>query len=78
MKDEPREFPEPMDCDVEGFATDSITVGSDDDGISVVLTCPELDVTLIFTTNPAGARQVAASLLNHADDLDPYVDDGEP
>jgi len=57
--------------DVTGYLTDRISIGKKGDSVALVLTNPELDVTLIFQTSPAGARQVAASLLNQADDLDP-------
>lgn len=56
--------------DVTGYLTDRISIGKKDDSVALVLTNPEIDVTLIFQTTPAGARQVAASLLNQADDLD--------
>lgn len=56
--------------DITGYLTDRISVGKKGDSVALVLSNPELDVTLIFQTSPAGARQVAASLLNQADDLD--------
>lgn len=56
--------------EVTGFLTDRISIGKKDDSVAIVLTSPEVDLTLIFQTTPAGARQVAASLLNQADDLD--------
>ena len=56
--------------DITGYLTDRISIGKKGDQVALVLSNPELDVTLIFQTTPAGARQVAASLLNHADDLD--------
>lgn len=56
--------------EVTGYLTDRISIGKKDDSVAVVLTNPEVDLTLIFQTTPAGARQVAASLLNQADDLD--------
>lgn len=56
--------------DITGYLTDRISVGKKGDSVALVLTNPELDVTLIFQTSPAGARQLAASLLNQADDLD--------
>ena len=56
--------------DITGYLTDRISIGKKGDSVALVLTNPELDVTLIFQTSPAGARQVAASLLNQADDLD--------
>lgn len=56
--------------DVTGYLTDRISIGKKDDSVALVLTNPDLDITLIFQTSPAGARQVAASLLNQADDLD--------
>ena len=55
---------------VTGYLTDRISIGKKGDSVAVVLTNPEIDLTLIFQTTPAGARQVAASLLNQADDLD--------
>lgn len=57
--------------DVTGYLTDRISIGKKGRSVAVVLTNAETDVTLIFQTSPAGARQVAASLLNQADDLDP-------
>ena len=56
--------------EVTGYLTDRISIGKKGDHVALVLTNPEVDVTLIFQTTPAGARQVAASLLNQADDLD--------
>jgi hypothetical protein len=56
---------------VTGYLTDRISIGKKDGSVVVVLANPEFDMTLIFQTSPAGARQVAASLLNQADDLDP-------
>lgn len=56
--------------DVTGYSTDRISIGKKDDSVALVLSNPELNITLIFQTSPAGARQVAASLLNQADDLD--------
>lgn len=56
--------------DVTGYLTDRISIGKKDGSVAIVLSCPEVDSTLIFQTSPAGARQVAASLLNQADDLD--------
>lgn len=56
--------------DVTGFLTDRISIGKKGDSVALVLSSSEVDVTLIFQTSPAGARQVAASLLNQADDLD--------
>jgi hypothetical protein len=54
---------------VTGYLTDRISIGKKDDGVALVLTGPD-EMVLIFQTSPAGARQVAASLLNQADDLD--------
>lgn len=56
--------------EVTGYLTDRISIGKKDDSVALVLTNPEIDLTLVFQTTPAGARQVAASLLNQADDLD--------
>jgi len=56
--------------DITGYLTDRISICKKGDSVALVLSNPELDVTLIFQTSPAGARQVAASLLNQADDLD--------
>lgn len=56
--------------DITGYLTDRISIGKKGDSVALVLSNPEIDVTLIFQTTPAGARQVAASLLNQADDLD--------
>lgn len=55
--------------EVTGYLTDRISIGKKDSSVALVLTGPD-DLTLIFQTSPAGARQVAASLLNQADDLD--------
>lgn len=57
--------------EVTGHLTDRISIGKHGLNVALVLHSPELDATLIFQTSPAGARQVAASLLNQADDLDP-------
>lgn len=59
--------------EVTGYLTDRISIGKKDDSVAIVLANPEIDMTLIFQTTPAGARQVAASLLNQADDLDSEV-----
>jgi len=59
---------------VIGFLTDRISIGKKDRSVAIVLSNPEMEMTLIFQTSPAGARQVAASLLNQADDLDPVID----
>lgn len=56
--------------EVSGYLVDRISIGKREDSVAVVLTNPEVHMTLIFETTPAGARQVAASLLNQADDLD--------
>lgn len=56
--------------DITGYLTDRISIGKKGGSVALVLSNPELDITLIFQTSPAGARQVAASLLNQADDLD--------
>ena len=55
--------------EVVGYLTDRVSIGKKDGGVALVLTGPD-DVTLIFQTSPSGARQVAASLLNQADELD--------
>lgn len=55
--------------EVTGYLTDRISIGKKDGCVALVLTGPDKQ-TLIFQTSPAGARQVAASLLNQADDLD--------
>lgn len=61
--------------EVTGYFTDRISIGKNDTKVAVVLSNPDdPDHTLIFQTSPSGARQVAASLLNQADDLD----DGPP
>lgn len=59
---------------VTGYLTDRISVGKKGRFVAVVLTNPDVDLTLVFQTTPAGARQVAASLLNQADDLDAGFD----
>jgi hypothetical protein len=56
--------------EISGHLTDRISVGKHGRHVAVVLHSPELETTLIFQTTPAGARQVAASLLNQADELD--------
>jgi hypothetical protein len=71
MNQPPLPPPERFDRkDVTGYLTDRISIGKKGESVALVLTNPEVDVTLIFQTTPAGARQVAASLLNQADDLD--------
>jgi hypothetical protein len=71
MNDPPLPPPERFDRrDITGYLTDRISIGKKGDSVALVLTNPDLDVTLIFQTSPSGARQVAASLLNQADDLD--------
>lgn len=54
---------------VTGYLTDRISIGKKDGTVALVLTGPD-DITLIFQAQPALARQVAASLLNQADELD--------
>lgn len=57
--------------DVTGYLTDRISIGQKDGSVALVLSGPApVRLTLIFQTSPAGARQVAASLLNQADALD--------
>lgn len=64
--------PEPFEKKiVTGYLTDRISIGKKDGSVALVLTSPVSDLNLIFETSPAGARQVAASLLNQADALDP-------
>lgn len=71
MSNPPLPPPERFDRrDITGYLTDRISIGKKGESVALVLTNPDLDVTLIFQTSPAGARQVAASLLNQADDLD--------
>ena len=71
MSQPPLPPPERFDRkDVRGYLTERISIGKKGDSVALVLSNPEIDVTLIFQTTPAGARQVAASLLNQADDLD--------
>lgn len=55
--------------EVTGYLTNRISIGKKDNSVALVLSGPD-HFTLIFQTSPAGARQVAASLLNQADDLD--------
>lgn len=57
--------------EVSGYTTDRVSIGKSGRHVALVLHSEELDTTLIFQTSPAGARQVAASLLNQADDIDP-------
>ena len=65
-------MPEPFEGrKIEGFATDKVAVGKSGDGVALVLQLEDdPDSTLVFQTTPAGARQLAASLLNLADELD--------
>ncbi len=64
--------PEPFgEKRVTGYLTDRISIGKKDGSVALVLSSPVSDQNLIFETTPAGARQVAASLLNQADELDP-------
>jgi hypothetical protein len=59
--------------EVTGHLTDRISIGrrEDEDGfhVAVVLTGPD-NLTLVFQTSPAGARQLAASVLNQADEVE--------
>jgi hypothetical protein len=55
--------------EVFGHLTDRISIGKKDGMVALVLTGPD-ELNLIFQTSTAGARQVAASILNQADDLD--------
>lgn len=72
-------MPEPFKGrQIEGYATDKVAVGKSGEQVALVLQLEDQDadgeVTLIFQTSPAGARQLAASLLNIADELDdPYM-----
>lgn len=61
---------------VTGYLTDRISIGKKDESVAVVLGHQESGLNLIFQTSPAGARQVAASLLNQADDLDEGITTG--
>ena len=73
-------LPEPEKFDrkeVSGFVTDKISIGKMDGVLALVLTNPEMDTSLIFTTSTAGARQLAASILNQADELDELSADEE-
>jgi hypothetical protein len=56
--------------EVSGYMTDRISVGRREGGVALVLTHPSTNLTLIFQTSPAGARQLAASILNQSDELD--------
>lgn len=64
---------------VTGYLTDRISIGKRESSVALVLSGPD-EINLIFETTPSGARQVAASLLNQADDLDggifPLIEDG--
>jgi hypothetical protein len=51
------------------YLTDRISIGKKDGSVALVLSGPD-EMVLIFQTSSAGARQVAASLLNQADELD--------
>lgn len=55
---------------VTGYLTDQISVGKRGDAVALVLSGPEKSLSLIFETTTAGARQLAASILNAADELD--------
>jgi hypothetical protein len=59
--------------EVSGYLTERVSIGRHDRNVALVLHSPETDTTLIFQTSPAGARQVAASLLNQADEIDKPV-----
>lgn len=61
--------------EVTGHLIDRISIGKKDGSVALVLTGPD-DLTLIFQTSTAGARQVAASILNQADDLDDEFERG--
>jgi len=62
--------------EVTGYLTDRISIGKKGESVAVVLGHQESGLNLIFQTSPAGARQVAASLLNQADDLDEGITTG--
>lgn len=55
--------------EVTGYLTDRISIGKKDGSVALVLTGPD-NITLVFQTSTGGARQLAASLLNQADELD--------
>jgi hypothetical protein len=70
MSQPPLPPPERFDRkDVTGYLTDRISIGRKDGSVALVLSGPD-DINLVFQTSPAGARQVAASLLNQADELE--------
>ena len=70
MSQPPLPPPERFDRkDVTGYLTDRISIGRKDGSEALVLSGPD-DINLVFQTSPAGARQVAASLLNQADELE--------
>lgn len=70
MSQPPLPPPERFDRkDVTGYLTDRISIGRKDGSVALVLSGPD-DTNLVFQTSPAGARQVAASLLNQADELE--------
>ena len=50
--------------------TDRISVGNREGSVALVLTHPHTKLALIFQTTPAVARQLAASILNQADEID--------
>lgn len=66
--------PEPFnEKEVSGILTDRISLGKCEGHVALVLQDEDdPESTLVFRTSSAGARQVAASLLNLADDLDEY------
>lgn len=55
---------------VSGYQVDRVSIGKRDGSVALVMTHPEHNLSLVFVTSAAGARQVAASLLNQADDVD--------
>ena len=70
MSQPPLPPPERFDRkDVTRYLTDRISIGRKDGSVALVLSGPD-DINLVFQTSPAGARQVAASLLNQADELE--------
>ena len=76
MSQPPLPPPERFDRkDVTGYLTDRISIGRKDGSVALVLSGPD-DINLVFQTSPAGARQVAASLLNQADELEDPSPDG--
>lgn len=53
-----------------GFFVQSVSIGKHEGQVALVLNSAEANLSLIFQASPAKARQLAASILNQADEVE--------